>query len=272
MPRPRAARTLKTCEAQPANGCSVVMELTPSQAARRHTCSRSCAGARRTAQAAARKVTAMPTAHQAVFTAFDQIGAAPGVWVQIAVLRSVMGGLPGAAGSMSRTDQDRALNDLYLHPRVVIMADADERRLSDQQRRAAVIIGGEARHLIQIKPEAATRKPASRPRVPAPTTPEQIETAVRAAYVELVDQAKTDQNEAPLIGLAAIRRHRLVSRVSREQVDLVLDEMITRPDVYLMSEANRKALTKTDLAAAVKIGGQDKHMISIRPRPFLIGA
>lgn len=53
--------------------------------------------------------------------------------------------------------------------------------------------------------------------------------------------------------------------IGREDLDKVLDEMSLLPDVSLLPEPNRKALSEADREAAVMIGGQDRHGIAIEP-------
>lgn len=54
--------------------------------------------------------------------------------------------------------------------------------------------------------------------------------------------------------------------LSREQVDQVLHTLLADPGVFLIPESNQKALTPADLAAAVSVGGTDKHLLAIEPR------
>ena len=63
------------------------------------------------------------------------------------------------------------------------------------------------------------------------------------------------------VSLADVRA--LVLDLLPEEVDAVLVRMARRPDVRLAGEPNRKALTDDDHAAAVQVGGEDRHLLSI---------
>jgi hypothetical protein len=82
-----------------------------------------------------------------------------------------------------------------------------------------------------------------------------VETRIREAYARAVrrpgDWAK----------LADLRRG--IRGVAREDVDRALVLMNRRPDVTLVPESNQASLTADDRAAAIVIGNQDKHLISI---------
>ena len=117
--------------------------------------------------------------------------------------------------------------------------------------------------------------PASEPSVPAPTSaaveapqeplvppspamplsPEEVEKRIRAAYFELADEPG---RHVPLIKLRA-----LLTDLPREDVDAALTRMNLLPDVFVDPQSNQKILTPEERAAAVRIGGQDKHQISI---------
>ncbi|GAA3621570.1 hypothetical protein GCM10022223_43080 [Kineosporia mesophila] len=75
--------------------------------------------------------------------AVTELAEAPGEWVALSQLRLHLSDVP-------RKELDAALSAAYQQKDLVIMADADERRLSAADRAAAVRIGGEDHHLIRL--------------------------------------------------------------------------------------------------------------------------
>ncbi len=51
--------------------------------------------------------------------------------------------------------------------------------------------------------------------------------------------------------------------IPRDELDDALRQLSRRPQVYLIPEANQKILTPEDRAAAVELGGEAKHLLSI---------
>lgn len=84
-----------------------------------------------------------------------------------------------------------------------------------------------------------------------------IEQQIRDAYAWYAGQT------GRTVSLRAIRES--LPGHDRAEVDQVLDEMSVQPDVSLLPEPNRKALTQADRDAAVVIGGQDRHGLAIEP-------
>lgn len=70
--------------------------------------------------------------------------AGPGAWVGLDRLRAA---LPGR----SRAEVDAVIRGLLSDPDVAVTPDSDLRRMTPAQRDAAIRIGGEDRHLIQIR-------------------------------------------------------------------------------------------------------------------------
>ncbi|MFC0042709.1 hypothetical protein [Actinomadura rayongensis] len=85
-----------------------------------------------------------------------------------------------------------------------------------------------------------------------------LETRIREAYWSL---AKEPQD---WVLLTAVRP--LLGAAARADVDAVLSRMGRLPDVNFAPEADQKTLTDEDRAAALRIGGKDKHLLSIEAR------
>ncbi|MEV6980261.1 hypothetical protein AB0M95_03220 [Sphaerisporangium sp. NPDC051017] len=82
-----------------------------------------------------------------------------------------------------------------------------------------------------------------------------LEALIRAAYKVLAKEP------GAWVGLAEIRSR--LGDVPRAQLDQVLRLMNRSSDVNLVPESNNKSLSKEDREAAVNIGDQDKHLLSI---------
>jgi hypothetical protein len=83
-----------------------------------------------------------------------------------------------------------------------------------------------------------------------------IEAWVRAAYIDL-----TSRRPGSWVKLSVLRPR--LDAVPRDVVDAVLDRMIDLPEVHLKSEFNQSSLDDADRDAAVRIGGEDRHLLKI---------
>ncbi|GAA2374691.1 hypothetical protein [Dactylosporangium salmoneum] len=81
------------------------------------------------------------------------------------------------------------------------------------------------------------------------------EAQVRAAYAELAPAP------GEWVGLADLRDK--LERLERAEVDRALMALLDRGDVRIIPVANTKALKPRDIAAALRIGGEDNHTLSI---------
>lgn len=82
-----------------------------------------------------------------------------------------------------------------------------------------------------------------------------LEELVRQVYLELGDGYQD------WVRLAKIRPR--LDGADREEVDETLLKMVKGGDTHLVASANRKVLTDEDHAAAIRIGGEDKHLLAI---------
>jgi len=85
---------------------------------------------------------------------------------------------------------------------------------------------------------------------------QQVEDDIRSAVADLAGEP------GGYVSLEDVRA-RLGSRYARSEVDQALDDMFLKPGVAITPEANQKTLTPGRRAAAVNIGAQDQHLISI---------
>ncbi|KXK58915.1 hypothetical protein AWW66_27120 [Micromonospora rosaria] len=94
-------------------------------------------------------------------------------------------------------------------------------------------------------------------RATAPPTsgPQVLRTRLRQAYAALA----TGPGE--WVGLTRLRP--FFGDVDVDDLDEALRRLEREPDVNIVPESNQKMLTPQDVAAAVRIGGQDKHLLAI---------
>lgn len=85
--------------------------------------------------------------------------------------------------------------------------------------------------------------------------PADLESLIRAAYRDLSVKPQD------WVRLAKLRPR--LDGADRDEVDKVLLAMIRTGLVHLAPDSNRKALTDADRDAAIRIGGQDKHLLAI---------
>lgn len=94
------------------------------------------------------------------------------------------------------------------------------------------------------------------PSAPAKSRGQQVEDGIRSAVASLAAQP------GDYVSLEDVRA-RLGSQYTRAEVDQALDDMFLKPGVALTPESNQKTLTPGRRSAAVNIGAQDQHLISI---------
>ncbi|WP_405433216.1 hypothetical protein [Micromonospora sp. NBC_00617] len=85
--------------------------------------------------------------------------------------------------------------------------------------------------------------------------PDGIEGRIRETYLRLADAPGS------LVSLARLRGS--LADLARDDLDRVLRAMDRRREIHLEPDPNRKALTQAARDAAVVIGGEDKHLITI---------
>jgi hypothetical protein len=93
------------------------------------------------------------------------------------------------------------------------------------------------------------------PAVDTELTAVEIESRIRTAYRKLA------RSPRDWVGLVDLRP--LLGEAPTPDVDAVLKELSRTGQVHLVPESNRKALTAADHEAAIRIGGEDNHLISI---------
>jgi hypothetical protein len=83
----------------------------------------------------------------------------------------------------------------------------------------------------------------------------QLEQRIKTAYRKLAGSSHD------WVGLVELRP--MLGGAATAEVDAVLAELSRTGQISLIPESNRKALTAADHEAAIRIGGEDNHLISI---------
>jgi len=89
-----------------------------------------------------------------------------------------------------------------------------------------------------------------------PEAPGDVAELIRAAYQRLASEP------GMFVKLRELRAE--LSDVPRGDLDSALNEMYRAQQVNLVPQSNQQALTQADRESALRIGGEAKHMISIR--------
>jgi hypothetical protein len=116
------------------------------------------------------------------------------------------------------------------------------------------VLGGLARYLEYSEQSLAD---VFQQRVPeGAAQPGDIAELIRAAYLRLASEP------GKFVKLRELRAE--LSDVPRGELDSSLEEMYRAQQVNLVPQSNQQALTQADRESALRIGGEAKHMISIR--------
>lgn len=95
----------------------------------------------------------------------------------------------------------------------------------------------------------------SRADIAPPEPPTNLEVRLRTAYAALATE--------PRAWVALARLRPFFEDLPRADVDEALRRLNQAPDVNLAPEDNQKSLAEADRAAAVRLGGQEKHLLAI---------
>jgi hypothetical protein len=117
------------------------------------------------------------------------------------------------------------------------------------------VLGNLRRFLTRVDLQLADVFVQTAEAAPVAVAATDVESMVRAAYDDLASEPRA------WVGLADLRSK--LADVGRPALDEVLRQMNRLSDVTLAPESNQKALEARDREAAVTIGNQEKHLISI---------
>lgn len=82
-----------------------------------------------------------------------------------------------------------------------------------------------------------------------------VQAQVRGAYLRVAGRY------GEWVGLADLRA--ALDGVPRDDVDTALERLASQPGVHVQGETNQQALTDADRAAALRLGGADRHAVKI---------
>jgi hypothetical protein len=85
-----------------------------------------------------------------------------------------------------------------------------------------------------------------------------LDERIRSTYADLAAE--------PGAWVSLSRLRPLFSDVSKAELDKALKDLLNAPDVNLEPEPNQKTLKPEDRRAAVRIGGEDRHLLAIGMR------
>lgn len=111
---------------------------------------------------------------------------------------------------------------------------------------------------VPLLPEKAAPVKKASTRAPKPLAVKTVQTKIREAYKVLRSEPRA------WVSLTDMRKQ--LPTVLREQLDEVLEDMARSRRIRVIPEENQKTLTDEDRAAAVRVGGEDKHLISMETR------
>lgn len=190
-------------------------------------------------------------------------------WVSLSQLRPELG---PADNRPNRREVDAVLRRMNLDRGVGLVPESNQKVLTSTDRLAAIEIGNQDRHLLTIDDPSLQPLPDVAKSTPLSNDPAvravQIENKIREAY------AASKKPGRDWVSLADIRDH-LGESVNRHEVDAALKRLEQQDGVNIVPESNQKALTQAERDAAVVIGDQAKHAITIAdpsPRPLPGGA
>jgi hypothetical protein len=220
-------------------------------------------------------------------------------WVGLQELRADL----ARKGFDDRAEQDAQLMELLKRGAIRLIPEENQKTITAEDAAAAINVSGEMKHLIGPNDDFLRRKPHTfqgdvrtgrtrsrrdTPAVPEPRAPKAVDTPApgnsdgflphnlvpaRAADAPVSQpREKTRAEIASIYSQLADRPNDLVSlarlraslpHISREELDAVLKQMDRERLIHLDPDPNTKAIPKEGKDAAVRLGGEDKHFISI---------
>lgn len=134
------------------------------------------------------------------------------------------------------------------------LSDGPQSRPSSMEGALYAVLGGLARYLEYS--EQSLADVFQQRDLEAPEEPGDIAELIRAAYLRLAGEP------GKFVKLRELRAE--LSGVPRSELDPSLEGMYRAQQVNLVPQSNQQALTQADRESALRIGGEFKHMISIR--------
>lgn len=134
------------------------------------------------------------------------------------------------------------------------LSEGPQGKASSMEGALYAVLGGLARYLEYSGQSLADVFQQRDPKTPK--KPGDIAELIRAAYLRLASEP------GKFVKLRELRAE--LNDVPRSELDPSLEGMYRAQQVNLVPQSNQQALTQADRESAVRIGGEAKHMISIR--------
>jgi hypothetical protein len=134
------------------------------------------------------------------------------------------------------------------------LPEGPQGRASSMEGALYAVLGGLARYLEYSEQSLADVFQRRDPE--APEKSGDIAELIRVAYLRLASEP------GKFVKLSELRTE--LSDVPRSQLDSLLEGMYRAQQVNLVPQSNQRALTRADRESALRVGGEAKHMISIR--------
>jgi hypothetical protein len=193
----------------------------------------------------------MDDIQQAIAKAYLELSPEPQEWVRLVRLRPLV--------PYSDTEVTAALMAMFSDLRgwVHLIPESNRKVLRQEDHAAAVQVGSEAKHLIAIEPEFYADAQWN---CPTPTGPEtaSLTDEVQAAICEAYLQLSVKQQD--WVRLAKLRP---AVPYPDAEVTAALMLMTSSGLAHLAPDSNRKVLTDADHAAAVRVAGEENHLLAI---------
>jgi hypothetical protein len=144
------------------------------------------------------------------------------------------------------------LSDAGWHWCTVELSAGPKARATSMERALYAVLGGIARHLDETQQSLASIFGRTEPG--------------SADLGELITSAYDSLASGPgeFVALSELRRR--LAGIAREDVDSALERLYQAHQVNLVPQSNQQALSEADRQSSVDIGGERKHMISVRQR------
>lgn len=134
------------------------------------------------------------------------------------------------------------------------LSDGPQGRTSSMEGSLYTVLGGLARYLAYS--EQSLADVFQRRDLEASENPSDITELIRAVYLRLANEP------GKFVKLRELRAE--LGDVPRSELDSSLEGMYRAQQINLVPHSNQQALTKADRESSLRIGGESKHMISIR--------
>jgi len=194
---------------------------------------------------------------QAYANIIHMLGEKPGAWTHLHEIRQMI------PSNFSRQEVDEEIKRLVRgNPEFDLVGEPNRSSLTPERRASGLVIGGQETHIM------AMRGDLPKPNV-SPRTARWSETPTGQAIAQAISNVRARRQAAgqnvDWLSLTDIRDE-LSATIDRADVDAELRRLARGDgDLNLAPESNQKTLSLRDRAAALRMGQQDNHALSVDP-------